>query len=73
VKRHLARLAILCLLFSSWAVAEVADSGSSGFTIKMTLTIQASPEEVYRRLIRVGDWWDPEHTYQVIRTISASR
>jgi uncharacterized protein YndB with AHSA1/START domain len=63
MKRHLARLGILCLLFSSWVVAEVADSGGNGFTIKTTLTIQASPEEVYRRLIRVGDWWDPEHTY----------
>jgi hypothetical protein len=63
MKRHLARLAISCLLFSSWVFAEVADSGSSGFTIKTTLTIQASPEEVYRRLIRVGDWWDPTHTF----------
>jgi len=63
MKRHLARLTILCLLFSSWVVAEVADSGGNGFTIKTTLTIQASPEEVYRRLIRVGDWWDSAHTF----------
>jgi uncharacterized protein YndB with AHSA1/START domain len=51
------------LLVSAAATAEVADSGSNGFTIKTTLTIQASPQDVYRRLIGVGDWWDPQHTY----------
>ncbi len=31
--------------------------------MKATFTIQASPEEVYRRLIHIGDWWDSAHTY----------
>jgi hypothetical protein len=44
--------------------AEVADSASNGFTIRITMDIQAAPEEVYRRIMRnVGDWWDPAHTY----------
>jgi hypothetical protein len=54
---------ILSLLFSSRVVAELADSGSNGFTIKTTLTIQASPQDVDGYLIRVGDWWNLEHTY----------
>ena len=29
----------------------------------MTLGIQATPDDVYRRLIAVGDWWNPAHTF----------
>jgi uncharacterized protein YndB with AHSA1/START domain len=45
----------------SWA--EVADSGATGFTVKHSYLIQAAPAEVYRRLLRVGEWWNSEHTY----------
>ncbi len=44
-------------------MAEVADSASNGFTLKTTIQIQAPPDTVYRRLIQVGDWWDPAHTF----------
>jgi uncharacterized protein YndB with AHSA1/START domain len=44
--------------------AEIADSGAGGFTVKVTLQIQAQPQDVYRRLVgHVGEWWNPEHTY----------
>ena len=45
------------------ALADVADSSASGFTVKIAVTIQASPDEVYRRLLRVGEWWDSSHTF----------
>ncbi len=46
------------------ARAEVVDSGANGFTVKMTLPIQAAPADVYRRLIHnVGDWWSSGHTF----------
>ena len=46
------------------AVADVADSSAGGFTVKLTVSIQAAPDEVYRRLVRnVGEWWNPDHTY----------
>ena len=52
------------LLGPGWAFAEVADSSTDGFTVKTTVTIQASPDEVYRRLVHnVGDWWSPQHTF----------
>jgi len=55
---------IVLAIAPTWLAAEVADSSASGFTVKITITIQASPEEVYCRLVRnVGDWWSPEHTY----------
>ena len=55
----------IALLFApAWAAAEVVDSSSGGFTVKTIVVIQASPEDVYRRLVRgIGDWWDPAHTF----------
>ena len=56
-------LAIL-VLAPNWAKSEVADASANGFTVKITLRVQAPPEDVYRRLINnVGDWWNSEHTY----------
>jgi uncharacterized protein YndB with AHSA1/START domain len=58
------RFAALILLCPGWAFAEVADSSTNGFTVKTSVTIQAPPAEVYRRLIHnVGDWWNPQHTF----------
>lgn len=53
------------LLFSALlANAEVVDSAAGGFTIKTTINIKAAPDEVYRRLVgKVGDWWNPVHTF----------
>jgi len=60
-----ALLALAALvLVPSWAKSEVADASANGFTVKITLRVQAPPEDVYRRLIQnVGDWWNSEHTY----------
>ena len=56
--------AAVILLGPGWASAEVADSSLGGFTVKTSITIQASPDEVYRRLVHnVGDWWSPQHTF----------
>jgi uncharacterized protein YndB with AHSA1/START domain len=52
------------LLAAIAAQAEVVDSSSTGFTVRTTLTIQAPPDDVYRKFIRnVGDWWSPDHTF----------
>jgi hypothetical protein len=54
---------LFCVAASAWATAEVGDSSAGGFTVKLTYSIQAAPDEVYRRLIHIGDWWDSEHTF----------
>jgi len=57
-------LALMTLAFTPGvAKADVVDSASNGFTLKITLQIQAEPKDVYRQLIRVGDWWNSAHTY----------
>jgi hypothetical protein len=46
------------------ARAEVVDSSSSGFTVKVALTIKAAPADVYKKLVHdVGEWWDSAHTF----------
>jgi hypothetical protein len=56
-------LALACILLTQSTAAEVADSASSGFTLKITLNVHATPGDVYRHLVNVGDWWEPTHTF----------
>jgi uncharacterized protein YndB with AHSA1/START domain len=57
-------LAVLLSLTCAVANAEVVDSASGGFTIKTTVNLKATPEDVYHKLIQnVGDWWNSGHTY----------
>jgi uncharacterized protein YndB with AHSA1/START domain len=52
------------LLVPGRAPAAVADSSASGFTAKLTLNIQAPPDDVYRKLVgNIGDWWEASHTF----------
>lgn len=62
---RLPAMGLLGLLLAPWlANAAVADSAEGGFTIKLTLTIQGSPEKVYQSLVsHIGEWWDPRHTF----------
>jgi uncharacterized protein YndB with AHSA1/START domain len=62
-KRRVGILAVVCAIAPHWVAAEVVDSSAGGFTVKETLTIQAAPQEVYRRIFRVGDWWSSQHTF----------
>ena len=45
------------------ARAEVADSAANGFTSRILLQIQASPDAVYSRILQAGAWWDSAHTF----------
>lgn len=54
----------LVALLPSIAAAAVADSSANGFTVKITVNIQAPPDDVYRKLVRnIGDWWSSSHTF----------
>lgn len=43
--------------------AEVVEANASGFALKQTASISAPREKVYKALLRIGSWWDSEHTY----------
>jgi len=52
------------LLAPLYANADVADSAANGFTLKIALTVQSTPADVYKHLVHnVGDWWSSAHTY----------
>jgi len=66
--RRLLTLGVAAILVSGvlqvTALADVADSTPGGFTVKITVNINAAPADVYRRLVNnVGDWWDSAHTF----------
>ena len=55
--------AAIAVLTPIWAAATVADSSANGFTVKITLNLKAAPTDVYKKILRVGDWWDSAHTF----------
>lgn len=55
-------IAVLALA-ARYAAAEVADSSSAGFTVKIAVSVHAAPGDVYRALVHVGEWWSSQHTY----------
>ena len=55
---------LILVLAPLCANAEVVDSSSNGFTVKVALTVKAAPADVYRKLVHdIGEWWNPEHTF----------
>jgi len=49
--------------FASAAQAETISSSPSGFEVRSTATVSAPPAKVYAQLGRIGEWWDPAHSY----------
>ena len=64
-EKTLSKIATLILVLAPLcASAEVLDSSSNGFTVKVAFTVKAKPTDVYRKLVHdVGEWWNPEHTF----------
>jgi hypothetical protein len=61
-------------LFQSFAVvaatlaacpvhSAVVGSNAIGFTVREEVVFAGSPASAWNRLIDVGSWWDPQHTY----------
>src|SRR5437868_7050474 len=64
MKNTMVLAAALCACTAIGAHAEVVDSSATGFTVKTTVTVRATPDEVYRKLVRnVGEWWNSRHTF----------
>jgi hypothetical protein len=62
--RRVSILALACLVFTgAGATADVIDRSPSGFTVKTTLAVEATPQRIYQDLLNVGAWWDKDHTY----------
>ena len=61
--RTLTLVPLLCLAAVA-AHADIIESTPSGFTIRTSVEIAATPRTVYNALsAQVSNWWDPEHTW----------
>lgn len=58
----------ILLAISSAAQAEVLDAARNGFTIRHVIEIAAQREDVYDAAVRVGDWWNGDHTFSGVAT-----
>jgi hypothetical protein len=43
--------------------AAVVSSSAGGFTVREEVEFAGSPASAWKRLIDIGSWWDPQHTY----------
>jgi hypothetical protein len=50
-------------LVASPVQAAVMGSTADGFTVREEVQFAGSPSSAWKRLIEVGSWWDPQHTY----------
>lgn len=55
MKLHSALALFVILSVPGVARPDVVDSSATGFTTKTTLTIQGTPDSVYRAFLHVGD------------------
>lgn len=58
-------LLIAASVFSP-ALAAVDAVGPSGFTVSQKAHIAAAPDAVWSALIRIGQWWSPQHSYSLV-------
>jgi hypothetical protein len=63
MRLNFALLALACVFSANRLAANVVDAAAGGFTVKETMVIQATPQDVYAKIFRIGDWWSPAHTY----------
>lgn len=61
--KSIVALAVFLCALAATGQAEVADSNANGFTVKITASIHASPQDVYKKLLDIGNWWNSQHTY----------
>ena len=56
-------LAVFLLLAAAPAAAEVKSSSAAGCEVQNKAIVAASPTDAYAALARIGEWWNPEHSY----------
>ncbi len=54
---------IYLLIFSVALNAEVLSSADNGFSIKIEAEVNASQEQTYKQFLKVGEWWNQDHTW----------
>lgn len=53
---------VLCCA-PTYAAAEVKSISEGGFTVTHELSTNAAPEAVYGAVQKIGQWWNPDHSW----------
>ena len=56
-------LLLILALAPGLALGKVERSADSGFEIRIEAVVSATPEAVYAQFLRVGEWWNQDHTW----------
>jgi len=54
---------VVLLLASSPALAEVKSVSPASFEVESKVTVPAPPAQVFSQIGRIGEWWNPAHSY----------
>ncbi|WP_341502660.1 SRPBCC family protein [Gallaecimonas sp. GXIMD4217] len=57
------RLILPLALLAGAAQAEVLSAADNGFAIQHQVLVPVAPEKAYAQFLRVGQWWDGEHSW----------
>lgn len=56
-------LACALIAWTSAASAEVVATSTNGFQLRAEQTVEATPRDAWRALVRIQNWWNSSHTY----------
>lgn len=56
-------MAFLAAVFPQLSKAEVKAVTDSGFTVQHGIVTSADPETVFDAMTRIGEWWNPDHSW----------
>ena len=60
--KKISTAAILAALAAP-AAAEVKSSSPAGFVVESKVTVAPNPAQAWAMLVRIGEWWNPAHSY----------
>jgi hypothetical protein len=53
------------LLFAASVLhAEVTSVNATGFALAFERSVQVEPDAIYAAMTRIGEWWDPAHSWE---------
>ena len=61
--KHLVLTAAICAATASPAFADVKAASETGFNVIHIATVQATPDEIWKRLVAPKDYWNKAHSW----------
>ena len=55
--------AFVLLILAASLQAEVVEKSASGMLVRHKITVAANPQDSYKGIVAVGNWWEGSHSY----------